>query len=326
MPNPTLNDVHVSQALTDLAIGYAQEQSDFVADKIFPVIPVNKQTDRYFIFDKSDLFRDDAKLRAAGTESAGGGQRLSTGTYSCDIYAYHEDIPLAISANADYNSEMGAIINVTQKLLLRREKLFAASALSSGVWANDLTGVASAPTGSQFLQWNDANSNPITDVETARGLVKRSTGKSANVGVIGYDVYKALKDHPDIAARVQYNGSTSDPARITVEALAALFDLEELYIMGAVEETAAEGDASSMAFINRNKFLLCHRPKTAGFQVASAGYLFSWQSYTGLESPDIAVSSFHMPQLKSDRYEGEIAIDAKVTATDLGVLMLNVVA
>jgi hypothetical protein len=133
-------------------------------------------------------------------------------------------------------------------------------------------------------------------VETARAAIKKATGKSANVGVISYDVYKTLKDHPDIAARVQYGGSTMDPARITVEALAAFFDLEELHVMGAVEETVAEGDTSSMAFVNRNKMLLCHRPKTPGFQVAAAGYLFSWQGYIGLESPDMAVSSFHMPQ------------------------------
>jgi hypothetical protein len=326
MANPTLSDVHVSQALTDLAIGYAQDQSDFVADKIFPVVAVKKQTDRYFIFDKSDFFRDEAKLRAPGAESAGGGQRLSTGTYTCDVFAYHEDVPMAIAANADYNMEMGAITNVTQKLLLRREKLFAASALATSVWATDLTGVASAPSTNQFLQWNDANSNPITDVETARAAIKKATGKSANVGVIGYDVYKILKDHPDIAARLQYGGNTSAPAKITREALASLFDLDELHVMGAVEETAAEGDASSMAFVNRNKMLLVHRPKAAGFQVASAGYLFSWQGYTGIESPDIALSSFYMPQLKSDRYEGEIAVDAKVTGADLGVLLSSVVA
>lgn len=89
---------------------------------------------------------------------------------------------------------------------------------------------------------------------------------------------------------------------------------------------AVEGDTSSMAFINRNKMLLCHRPNTPGFQVTSAGYLFSWQGYTGLESPDMAVSSFYLPQLKSDRYEGEIAVDAKITGADLGVFLNSVVA
>jgi hypothetical protein len=326
MGNPTFTDVHVSQALTDLAIGYTQEQTDFVADKVFPVMPVRKQTDRYFIFDKSDFFRDDAKLRAAGTESAGGGQRLSTSTYSCDVYAYHEDVPFAVTANADFNTEVSSIANVTQKLLLRREKLFASSALVSGLWANDLTGVASAPSTNQFLQWNDAASNPITDVETARARIKQTTGKSANVAVIGYDVYKALKDHPDIVARIQYSGNNGSPAQVTVQALAALFEVENLFVMGAVEESAKEGDTSSMQFINRDKMLLCYRPRMAGFQTPSAGYLFSWQGYTGIESPDVAISQFALPHLKSDRYEGEIAVDAKITATDLGTLMLSVVA
>ena len=39
----------------------------------FPVVPVQKQGDLYWKYDKGDWFRGQAELRAPATESAGGG-------------------------------------------------------------------------------------------------------------------------------------------------------------------------------------------------------------------------------------------------------------
>ena len=44
MPNPTASDVHVNRPLTNISIAYTQDASTFVADKVFPNIPVAKQS------------------------------------------------------------------------------------------------------------------------------------------------------------------------------------------------------------------------------------------------------------------------------------------
>jgi hypothetical protein len=78
MPQPTQGSVHVNRPLTMISVAYMQDQAEFIADKVFPVVPVDKQSDLYYVYTKNDWFRDEAKPRAAGTESAGGGYNLST--------------------------------------------------------------------------------------------------------------------------------------------------------------------------------------------------------------------------------------------------------
>ena len=82
MAEPTLGSVHVNRPLTNISQAYIQDSADFVADKIFPVVPVQKQSDRYFVYTKGDWFRDEAQIRAPATESAGGGVSSQHGEQS----------------------------------------------------------------------------------------------------------------------------------------------------------------------------------------------------------------------------------------------------
>ena len=63
MAQPTPSDVHVNAPLTNVSIAYMQDQTDFIADKAFPGIPVKKQSDRYYSYDKGNWFRAKAQRR-----------------------------------------------------------------------------------------------------------------------------------------------------------------------------------------------------------------------------------------------------------------------
>ena len=69
---PKMQNIHIDRALTNMSVAYMQDADVFIAGKVFPIIPVQKQSDLYFIYEKEDFFRDEAAERAAGTESAGG--------------------------------------------------------------------------------------------------------------------------------------------------------------------------------------------------------------------------------------------------------------
>src|SRR5574343_1017852 len=100
--NPTVADSHVNTALTAISVAYVQDQTRFVADRVFPIVHVPKQSDRYFIYDRGDFNRDEMELRAPGTESAGAGYRLdNTPTYYCNKYSLHRDVPDDLIANSD---------------------------------------------------------------------------------------------------------------------------------------------------------------------------------------------------------------------------------
>src|SRR5690606_11227215 len=98
---PTPGDVHVNGILGNISIAFMQNADDFVADRVFPTVPVSKQSDLYRTFDRAYWFRDEMQKRAPGTETAGIGYGVGTDSYLCDVWGVHHDIDDQVRANAD---------------------------------------------------------------------------------------------------------------------------------------------------------------------------------------------------------------------------------
>ena len=81
MSKPTYAQSHIDVALTNISVAYAP--GGFVADQLFPFVPVNKISNKYFIYTKADWLRRESQPRAPGTRAARGDYGLSTGTYTC---------------------------------------------------------------------------------------------------------------------------------------------------------------------------------------------------------------------------------------------------
>ena len=103
MPQPTFQQVHVQAALTQIATAYLQDARYYVADQVFPLVPVEHQADKYFRFSKDDFFRDQAQERADAAESAGGGFNLDTASYSANVWAFHKDLGAQVVTLHDKN-------------------------------------------------------------------------------------------------------------------------------------------------------------------------------------------------------------------------------
>lgn len=326
--NPTPSDVHVNTLLTNLSISYQQDQANFIADRAFPLVPVEKQSDLYPEFDRADQNRNSMTKRAPGTESAGDGFRVSNSPYYCDIFALHKDIDDQTRRNADsvWNLDAAATRFLEGKSLIRREIDFAADFMTTGVWTTTLTGVSATPSTNQALQWSDGNSTPIEDVRAMRSAVNLLTGYKPNKLVLGELVYNQLLDHPDIIDRIKGGSNAGSPAIVQRNLLAALLELDEILVMGAIYNTAKEGQTSVNARIGGGKSaLLLYTPSTPSLMTPSAGYTFAWRGYLGGESAQ-AVYRFRMDAIKSDRIEIEAAYDQKKTGADLGVFFPTIVA
>ena len=325
MPQPNINSVHIVAILTNISVAYLQNQTNFIADKVFPVIPVDKKSDKYFVYTKNDWFRDEAQRRAPGTESAGGGYNLSTATYSADVFAFHKDVDDQTVANADapLNPLREATEFVTRRLMLRRELQFVSDFFTTGIWADDVTGVAGTPTSGQTKQWSDyASSDPISDIENGKSEMLGTTGMEPNTLVLGYDVFKALKNHPDLVDRIKYTSSQT----ITTDMLAAMFDIPRVMVAKAVKATNVEGAAEAYGFAHGKKALLAYVAPQPGLMTPSAGYTFSWTGVSGGLGATIGTSQFRMESIKADRIEAEMAFDNKVISADLGYFWDTIVA
>lgn len=325
MPLPTAGDVHVNRPLTNISIAYIQSQDQFIADRVFPNIPVSKQSDRYFVYEREDWFREEAQERAPGTETAGGGWRIdNTPTYYARVYGVHKDVDDQIRANADEPLDMDrdATLWITQQLLLKRERIWAASYFRTTVWGTDLVGVPGAPGVGQFTQWDQANSTPIEDVTNAAVAIAELTGFRPNVLVLSPFVFNALRNHPDVLDRIKY----TQRGVVTTELLAGLFDVDRVLVPWGVVNTAPEGVQGNFAFVFGKSALLVYANPNPGILQPSGGYIFSWTGYTGAGPAGNRIKRFRIEQIASDRVEGEIAFDAKLVAPDLGVFFSGAVS
>ena len=333
MTNPSAGAVHVDSALTNISVAFFQRAENFVAGRVFPNVPVDKQSDRYFTYDRGDFNRDEARERAPGTESAGSGFDLdNTPTYYAKVFAFHKDIPDQIVANADaaVNLERAAAEFVAHKMLIRKEKDFMTKFFQGGIWTHDIDGVSGTPGTGEVKQWSDTTlGDPIGNIRNGKSTVMESTGFMPNTLMLGQRVFDTLVDHPDIVDRVKYSGGVGNqnPALVNEQTLAALFGVERVIVGRAIENTAQDGLTNAHSFIAGKKALLCYSAPTPSLLAPTAGYTFSWQGYLGTTNQfGIATSRFRMEHLKSERVEGEISMDHKLVSADLGYFWDSIVA
>lgn len=330
MAQPTLTDVHVNVPLTNLSIAYMQDDANFIADKVFPTVPVQKQSDRYFEYNRDAFFRSDVTERAAGAESDGTGYTLTnTSTYSARVYSVHDDVPDQVRSNSDsvLQPEVDATYLVTEQLMIKREKIFLSNYFATSLWtggsggATDQTGVTGTPGANQFARWDQAGSTPIEDVRTQALSIAEKTGKKPNTLVLGPYVANQLINNPEIVDRVKY----TQLGFLDYNLLAAAFGVDKVLVPLAVNNTATEGATLSNAFIYGKSALLVYSAPAPGLRTASGGYTFAWQGYLG-GTATIQIKQFYMPWLEATRIEGSMAFDMKLMGADLGVFFNTAVS
>jgi hypothetical protein len=308
MPQPTSSQVHVDAILTNISVAYMQMAENFIATKVFPVVPVSKQSDKFFTYTKNDWFRDEAQRRADATESAGGGYNLSTDSYQADVYAFHKDIGDQTRANADapINVDREAAEFVTGRMLLKMETQFVSNFFTTSVWGTDTT---------PSNLWSDyTSSDPIGDIETGKRTILSTTGYEPNTLVLGYDTFIQLKNHPDLVDRIKYTSSQV----LSESLLASLFGVPRVMVAKSLKATNNEGGSEAYAFNYGKNALLTYSAPSAGLLQPSGGYVMSWTGVSQGIGATIGVSRMRMEQLKADRIEAEVAFDMKVIGSDLG--------
>lgn len=319
---PTPGDAHVNKPLTNISVAYIQTQG-FVSDQVFPTVPVAMQSDLYYTFSRDDFWRDEAKTRAPGTESAGGGFGLSTSQYFTTVEAFHKDVSDQLRANADSVLQLDTAVTqyVTQKLMIRRERRWVSSFFTTGVWGTDITGVAASPSAGQTLQWDVAAATPRVDVDAGKVAITQQTGFTPNTLVICYPALLKLRSNADIRDQYKYTSADS----IDEAMLANYFGVGKLVVTSAVYSTANEGATPATAFIGGKNALLCYSATAPSIMQPTAGYTFAWTGLIGGQG-GIRIKRFRQENLESDRIEGQMAYDMKVVTPTMGYFFSGIVS
>lgn len=312
--SPTAGDVHVNRPLSNVSVAYMQNADNFIADKVFPNIPVSMKSNLYFEYDPADFNRSGMKERAPGTESVGVSHKLSTNPYFCRNYSEHEDVSDEVRDNSDegIDLDIDATNLISGHALIHKEKLWATNYFKSGVWAtNDTT-----------AQWGGTGTltDPIVDLRLSKRKVQLATTFMPNTLVLGANVWDALADNADVLERVLGGATNSQPGMGTLKAMQDLFEIPNIYVMQAVQNTANEGQTAVNAFIGGDLALLCYVAPVPGKKVPSAGYTFSWTGRYGSSALGGRITRFRMKELEAERVEINMAFAQKLIGSKLGYM------
>lgn len=322
---PTMQNAHIDRAMTNISVAYMQDASAFIADKVFPIVPVKRQSDVFYIYNKGDFMRDEAQVRGAATESAGGDYGVEASEpYYCRKHAFHKDVTPEERANYDQplDADTDATDFVSQKMLIRREMEWATKFFKAGVWGREISGADTAGE-NKAVKWNLETSNPIKDITDAGVQMAGETGYKPNTLVLSPVAFNALKNHFDILDRIKY----TQKGIVTEDLLATLFGVDRVFVAWSVVNSAVKGAKENVGFIMGKHALLCYSNPRPALKKPSAGYIFAW---TGLEGSGaygnrIVRLPMDMLGLGTERIEGEIAFDAKQICKDLGVFFNDIV-
>lgn len=315
MPQPDRSDVHVDQPLTQFSIASMNQAEAFIAQKIFPRIPVKKESDKYYVFTKSHLFRPTVEVRGPSARVKHRGYALSTSNYSANEYATGILVPDRIADNSDapLRPYEDATTIISHDMLMFIENNFAAEFLVTGTWTTNTTL-------SGTDQWSDyANSDPIKNIDDAKETITGLTGIPGQMQSVamGASVWKKLKRHPSILNA--FGGGDSRLKVLTKEIVADVLEVKEILVSEAVQNTNVEGNATqTLSRIVSKNALVFYAPPSPSIMTPSCGYFFA--------KTVSEIMRYRINERRSEAVEISSLFDFKATDVDAGVLYINAVA
>lgn len=329
MPQPTPQQLHVDRYLTQMSIAWAQDSDAFVADKIFPIVPVAKESDLYAVYQKGYFYRDELQPRPLGGRPPEAGYAVESKRYACVEWGLEDKIDDRIRANADQplDPDLASMRLLTGQALVHRDKLWAEAYFKTGVWSKDWTGAVSGTEttlegSGEFVQFDNPSSEPIAFFDARRFEMAGKTGYKPNVLVLGPSTFRAIKNNKEVLDRIKY----TQRGIITTDILAALFDVERVVVPMAVVNSAEEGQTDSIDFISSKKgAMLVYAAPAPAINQPSAGYTFA---YTGL-IPGVTnafggvIERGREELAHSDVIQIRASYDMEITASELGQFFTN---
>lgn len=301
--NLTPKTVHVDAPLTNVAIKY--KNLALVAERLLPIVPVAKESDKYYVFRREELIIEKA-LRAAGAEAKEISWDVDTATYSAEEYALKHLVPDRIMNNADnpVRPKITSTQKLTEKLLLAQERRVQQLVQSS---VNVTQGAAAA------VQWDQASPNIESDVDTAKDGVRLGAGVEPSSILLAYKVAQIVKRDTTVRNLIRYT-VPGDILLRNGDLPPVLWNLEVI-VAGAVRNTANDNATESIKDIWTDDVLVFYKEATPSLDVLSLGYQFRVGNFV--------TKTYRVEERAGDMIEVSVIEDEKLVAPACGYLILN---
>lgn len=268
--------VHNDAILTNISVAYPN--NGMVGERLFPVVKVKKQSDKYYVLGRESWVAETSDYRAPGAiANEIEGLQTSFDSY----YAAEHSLQIPITdeerenADSPLSPDSDGVNLVTAKILLSREVAMQQMVTNTANFASDHSVTLSGTS-----QWSDyVNSDPITVIRTAVRKIHSKIFMEPNVAVIPYQVMSILEDHPKIIARIQY----TDRAILTPEIIGAVLGLPNIIVPGIAIGTITGATSNfnmTASYLWGKDVLIAYVAPSPGLKVATLAYEFVW-GYNG---------------------------------------------
>ncbi len=314
MAQSTGRDLHIDVLLSNVAIGYFQENN--IAGMIAPVVQVGKQSDAYAIYSRADALRIENTRRSPGTEANKVSRTISSSTYYAQNYALKYPVTIEDRENADPIHRQNIINDgaryITDKLALDWENRVS-------TLVNNTSNVGSSA--AVASEWDAAaSSDPLGDMNTALDNVQDLTGARGNRIVMGLAAWRSLRRNDQILNRLF--GSNNGGGYANRQQVASLLEVDELLVGGAYRNSANEAQAESLVNIWGDNVLAYYAPSAPSRDAPSFMYSFRWAA-GGLSNMQAERHPFDS-RTKSEEVEVGYYQDEVITGANYSFLLTAV--
>lgn len=236
MLNPA--DFITRMPLESFSIRYGNEQTDYIADALFPPVPTaNKDLTKVWQYDTAQyrvpVVKRDSKASASKIDFSG----FYT-SKTMELHKLAAEVDPSDERNADAvvsDLQEESAMHIMDGLLIAKEVEAATLATTSSNYISSLTSSLAAN-----LTWASDAGDPVANAKTARLAVKGQCGKMPNALAISYQALEVLKVSPALIDRIKYTTHESVP----VEIIKNLLGVQYLFVGAAQKNTNLEGNAT----------------------------------------------------------------------------------
>jgi hypothetical protein len=291
----------------------------FGSTRILPTREVGKPNDTFGIIPLAQLAKRQNTKRAPRAPYNRGNWTFTTATFDTTEYGWEEPVDDRESAMyADYfDSERIATERALFRVMLDFELDVAAVLQSATVFSGQTTARTAVWT-------NYANSKPATDVKAARLAVYLRTGMWPNAVAMSPRAFEWCIESAEIIDRLQGKGAGVQalPGEINAQALARVFNVDEVIVLGGSYDSANAGQAASIQEAWDDTFVQVFRKaRTDDFREPCLGRSWHWAQDGSM--PAGVVESYRDETIRADVIRARRQMGFTVLYREMGQLITN---
>lgn len=320
-PSTSLATLRPELSASLVEFDLAMDRLGFIGHRVLPVIEVGKQAGPFGKLVVEQLLHDSDTSRAPGAGYSRSKWVFGKDSYSCEEHGHEEPVDdrQAAMYRDFFDHELVSATRALDVVLRNAEKRIAAAIFDAVVWtgASLITAVTN--------EWDDAtNATPRDDVKAAMIKVFENSGLWPNALIINKLVLEHLKDSTQIIDRLKYAGFTDPrPGTINETAIAQALGIDQVIVAGSAKNTAAEGQALTVAPVWSNEYaMVCRIDNSLDPQQPTIGRTLHWAE----DGSDVGgtVETYRDETVRADIVRVRHDVDEKIMLVEAGHLLSNI--